>query len=83
MAITKVALLEHCTISSSKWTIFLIRETGEFVLAVWVSRAEGGWERTGKSALPGDFLGIARVLGWHGGRDLIVNILAEYRQRYG
>ena len=27
IAITKVALLEHCTMSSSSWMIFLIRET--------------------------------------------------------
>lgn len=29
MAMTKVALLEHCTISSSSWIIFLIRDTGK------------------------------------------------------
>ena len=27
--ITKVALLEHCTISSSSWMIFFIRATGD------------------------------------------------------
>lgn len=29
IAITNVALLEHCTMSSSSWMIFFIRETAE------------------------------------------------------
>lgn len=60
-----VALVEHCTISSSSWMIFFIRDTGVetvqssfFFLIIWLVTL-----LTGKSALAGNFIGGRGGLG--------------------
>jgi hypothetical protein len=65
-AMVNVALLEHCTMSSSSWTIFFIRDTGRVNgRESWSGLAE----RTRKSSLAGDFVDgrLGRIFGGHCG----------------
>lgn len=51
-AMANVALFEHCTISSSSWIIFFIRDTKSVNNSHVV-----GWVRTGKRGMAGDLVG--------------------------
>lgn len=54
-AMTNVALLEHCTISSSSWMIFFIRDTVDVSMDSNNS-IPWSWCHTGKCSLAGDFV---------------------------
>jgi hypothetical protein len=63
MAITKVALLEHCTISSSSWMIFLTRETGSSLDTASIGFHEGRLYALGRALCPVISSGSATFLG--------------------
>lgn len=75
IAMTKVALLEHCTISSSSWMIFLIRETGSRVNSSSLFSFQVVQSRTRQGTLAGDLILLAGVLGRHDGDNLEVHKL--------